>query len=126
DTGRGDEARAHFAVLASDGFASVPRDLSWTASVMMLTELAAAFDDKESAVALVDLVSPFAGQVVVIAAGVGCLGAADSYLGLLAGGLGEAVEAHARFTTGLALEERIAAPILAARTRRWRDALDLG
>jgi tetratricopeptide (TPR) repeat protein len=126
DTGHVEETREHFDALAADQFASVPRDLSWTASLMLLSELAAGLDHKAGAAALVDLVRPFSGQLIVIAAGVACLGAADAHLALLLHTLGRDDEAAALFDKAIALEEAVGAPLLVARTRRWQSVLDAG
>jgi hypothetical protein len=111
--------RLLFEPLIANDLASVPRDTTWSAALADLTEVAAALGDQDAAAVLHHHLDAFAGQVLVIAWGVTCLGAADSYLGLLDTVLGHHAEAQERFARALALEAT-AAPALVPRTERWR------
>ena len=119
ECGEFDRARHEFDGLAADGFRVVPRDSTWTASLSHLAEIAAVLDEDASASTLYGLFLPHRGHLVVMSWGVACLGAADRFLGMLAalGRQWDTAEKH--FESSLALEERLAAPPLAARTRYW-------
>jgi class 3 adenylate cyclase len=114
-----DDARRVFEGLAAGGFSAVPRDLVWPGAMAILCEVAAALGDAERAAALHDLLRPHAGLLVVVANASYCPGAVDRYLGMTAAVAGDLDEADARFAAALALEDRVAAAPLAARTRYW-------
>jgi DNA-binding SARP family transcriptional activator/tetratricopeptide (TPR) repeat protein len=119
DAGEVEEARSRFAELARDGFAAVPRDSVWSTTLSNLAEVCLALGDPAAAGDLYALLLPFAGQVLVATKGVYCPGAADSYLGALAGLCGRGDEITERFTAALKLEESMGTTALAARTRVW-------
>lgn len=114
--GQLDAAREHFDIAAIDEFAGVPRDLAWTGALTLLADVCAALDDQAAAAVLTELLMPYTGQLIVAATGVACPGAADHYLGMLAATMGRPDDARAHFETAIALERRVAAPLLIART----------
>jgi tetratricopeptide (TPR) repeat protein len=119
ELGELENARRQFEGLASSNFSEVPRDSMWTASVAYLAEVAGVLEDKARASTLYDLFAPHRGHLVVLSWGVACLGAVDRFVGMLSAVLGRWETAEAHFDSALALEARVGAPPLAARTRYW-------
>jgi class 3 adenylate cyclase len=111
-------ARALVEELAPGRFAGVPRDVSWPATLAVLSEVGAALGDPGWAGVLGDLLRPYAGQLLVLSAGY-CPGAADRYLGMAAAVAGRLDEAAARHRSAIDLEERIGARPLVARSQAW-------
>ncbi len=116
DLGQLDAARQHFEIAASDDFARVPRDLAWTGALTLLAEVCAELGDRDRAALLVDLLAPFAGQLIVAATGVACPGAADRYLGMLAAAIGRPEDARHHYEAARILEDSVGAQLLVART----------
>jgi tetratricopeptide (TPR) repeat protein len=114
-----ENARRQFEGLASSNFSEVPRDSMWTASLAYLAEVAGVLEDKARASTLYNLFVPHRGHLVVLSWGIACLGAVDRFLGILSAVLGHWETAEGHFKSALALEERVGAPPLAARTRYW-------
>jgi tetratricopeptide (TPR) repeat protein len=119
DAGDHDEARRHLDVLAADGFVALPRDQFLLISLALLAETAAVLADTERAAALTELLRPHAGRLVTVSTGIGCFGAVDRFLGMLAAVGGDWTEAEPRFEAALALEDGIGSRPMAARTRLW-------
>ena len=116
DLGELDQAAGHLEHLAADDFAALPRDATWTTSLTLLAEVAAAVGDRARARALSELLFPFSGRLIVCTKGMVCAGAADRYLGLLAATDENWEQSDRYFRSALALEASIEAPILIART----------
>ena len=119
ELGELDEAAAQLQLLAADGFAALPRDATFTLSLALLAEVAARVGDAPSARTLGELLRPYAGLLLVATKGMLCVGAADRYLGMLAGTLGEHGRAQACLRRALALERRVGAAPLVRRTESW-------
>jgi DNA-binding CsgD family transcriptional regulator len=83
ELGREPDARAALELLASDGFASLPRDAYWLGAVAALAEACALLGDTKRAAELYDLARPFADHNVVPGT-LPCAGSVERYLGLLA------------------------------------------
>ncbi len=106
--------------LLAHGLENVPRDMTWTAVLALMAETAAFLRDRGAATALFNELRAFSGEMVVVANGFLCFGAADRYLGTLADLAGlpfDVVEQY--FDQAEALEHTLAAPALEARTRYW-------
>jgi tetratricopeptide (TPR) repeat protein len=116
DIGELDQAARQLERLAADNFAALPRDATWTTSLTLLAEVAAAVGDRARARALSTLLIPFSGRLIVCTKGMVCAGAADRYLGLLAATDENWEQSDRYFRSALALETRIEAPNLIART----------
>jgi DNA-binding SARP family transcriptional activator/tetratricopeptide (TPR) repeat protein len=93
ETGRTEEARAEFDLLARDGFDWIPRDGDWMVVTALAADLAHSLGDEERAAVLYGLLEPLADTNVVIGLGAVCLGATSRYLGRLALTLGRREEA---------------------------------
>ena len=73
-----------FEDLASDGFAFVPQDLLWVATLAYLSEVCIYVGNLEKAAELYKLLQPYNGRTVVIGGATACYGAVARYLGMLA------------------------------------------
>jgi predicted ATPase len=110
DLGDADGARRHFEVAAGDDFARVPRDLAWSGALALLSDAAFALRDADRAVLLQELLTPYAGQLIVAATGVACPGAADRYLSQLSQVLGHDDTAREELARAVALEASVRQP----------------
>jgi tetratricopeptide (TPR) repeat protein len=141
ETGRHDEARRALEELSSAEFRVLPLDGIWLGAIAHLSEAAAAVGDGERAEVLYRLLQPYADRNIVIAWAAVCAGSASRHLGLLAAVLGRPGQAIAHFEDALAMNERMRARPLVARTQlelaqllladggdheRARDLLDSG
>jgi DNA-binding SARP family transcriptional activator len=100
------------------------RDWLWLAAVAQTADAAIILGHRPAAGPLHDLLVAYAGRWVVVAHGVGHLGAVDSYLGGLAALLGQAAVAERRFAAAAALEgDARAIPALARTHLRHAQAL---
>ena len=111
ETGRTEEARAEFNLLARDGFSRIPRDGDWMVVTALAADLAHSLDDVERAAILYDLLEPFANTNVVIGLGAVCLGATSRYLGRLALTLGRREEAMAHLRHAVAANASLQATV---------------
>ncbi|MBA3653096.1 MAG: AAA family ATPase [Actinobacteria bacterium] len=119
DLGRPADAARELDALAVDEFGALPRDVSYTACLVMLTETAMSLGAHQYAAVLRRLLLPHAGHLIVAGGGIVCFGAADRYLGMLAGAAGDGPAALEHFAAAVALEEGVGSAPGAARTRYW-------
>jgi tetratricopeptide (TPR) repeat protein len=117
--GRLDDARRQFEILAVDDFGAVSRNILWPNSLALLSEVCSVLGDRRRAEVLLELFRPYSGLLVVYAGGSHSSGAVDRYLGMLETVLGRFADAEAHLESALALEDRVGAPPLLARTRYW-------
>ena len=101
------------------GWTGWARDWSWPLTLAETAEIVAGLEATEHAHVLADELGPYAGELVVVGAGILCLGAFDRYRGMMLGLLGRHDEAVAALTAALALEESVESPPFTARTRYW-------
>lgn len=110
------------APLAADGFSTVPRDVSWAASLACAALVVAELRERNAAECLIGLLEPYADQVVVAASMP--FGAVSHYLALLAAALGDEDRADAAFSAAVDLHARMVAPAFLAGTRtEWARLL---
>jgi hypothetical protein len=114
-----DDAAAHLDALAIDGFAALPRDVSLTSCLAMLSEAAAMLGATQHAGRLAELFAPHRGHMVVGGVGVVCFGAVDRYLGMLAACEGRPDVACSYYAEAARLEEAMGSPTMLARTHYW-------
>ena len=112
------EARRELDRLLADGLDPFRASL-WLASLVYLTDAAAALGDEDVAELVYPELAPFAGANVMIGHLVSCYGAADRYLGMLAATLGEDELAAEHFERALELNRAMGARHL-ARAHRLR------
>jgi DNA-binding SARP family transcriptional activator/tetratricopeptide (TPR) repeat protein len=119
ETGRPDEARAEFDVLARDDFASIPRDGDWMVMASLAADVAAGLGDAQRAAVLYDQLLPYADANVVIGLGAVCLGSTSRYLGRLARTLGRREHAVGHLRHAVAGNESLQAAVELAHS--WVD-----
>jgi tetratricopeptide (TPR) repeat protein len=118
ETGRPDEARGVLDAIAPDDFAALRRDFLFPAALAWLARVVALLGDRERARVVGRLLAPFTDRNIVISLySPGCLGSAETYLGLVATTLGELDAAARHFEAGLAMNTRMGARPLIARTQ---------
>ena len=97
-----DQARAEFEELAVRDFAGFPRDGGWLASMCLLAQVCAYLHDGRRAVALYEILLPFAGRNVVLGSCSAFFGLVSRHLGLLAATMSRWDEASRHFEDCLA------------------------
>jgi DNA-binding CsgD family transcriptional regulator/tetratricopeptide (TPR) repeat protein len=112
ELGMEEEARRELARVRANGLDELRASL-WLASLTYLADACAALRDVDTAAEVYDRFLPYAGSNVMVGHLVSCYGAADRYLGMLAGVLGEWATAEAHFESALELNARLGA-------RTWR------
>ncbi len=125
EVGRVDEARATLSTAAVSRFADVPWNILWLPTICLYAETAAITRAEPEARLLHELLSPYRDQVVFNSSSI--LGTVSRYLGGLAATLSDWTASEAHYKRALILDERLASPTLAARTRAgWVAALHAG
>lgn len=114
-------ARAIVEKFATNGFDNVEHEHVYLLYLGLLSEAIALLDASEHVEALLALLEPYAGQMVVGAHGVVVLNAIDTYRGMLATVVGDG-RGPAWLEAGRAVEERMGAVLLQARTDAWHAA----
>jgi predicted ATPase/DNA-binding CsgD family transcriptional regulator len=109
------EARRELARIRSDGLDELRPSL-WLASLAYHADATAALGDTEAAAEVYEELLLRSGQNVMIGHLVSCYGAADRYLGMLAGVLGDWERAEAHFEAALELNTRLGARTWLAHT----------
>jgi DNA-binding CsgD family transcriptional regulator/tetratricopeptide (TPR) repeat protein len=109
------QARRELSHLAAEGIDGLRTSL-WTATLAYLTDACTALGDQAMAALVYPELEPLAGANVMIGHLVSCYGAADRYLGMLAGTLGEAQRAEEHFERALELNRRTEMPTWVAHT----------
>lgn len=116
ELGRRMEARTIFEELAERGFASLPRNKSWYATMVLLSEVCCFLEDSSRAATLYQMLVPSAERNAVLDIHV-CYGSVAHYLGMLAVTIGETDKAEAHFKAALSFNLRMGARPWVARTR---------
>ncbi len=117
ETGRTEEARAEFDLLARDDFDWIPRDGDWMVVAALAADLASALGDTARAQRLYELLEPFADTNVVIGLGAVYMGATSRYLGRLAMTLGRREQAVAHLRRAVEATAALRATVELAHTR---------
>lgn len=115
EIGMNTEARRELERIRQEGFDELRTTLR-VASLTYLTDACAAVGDETLAELLYPELAPLAGGNVVIGHGVACYGAADRYLGLLAGTLGDHDRAVEHFEQALTINRDMGATTWIAHT----------
>lgn len=111
ELGREADARRVFATLIAHQVPPLPRNAIWLDGVSLLAVVCAALRDAHHARLLYALLSPYAGQSLVLGQGGAMLhlGAITRYLGLLAATMGRWEDAEAHFVEALATNAQLGA-----------------
>jgi tetratricopeptide (TPR) repeat protein len=128
ELGRAAAARALVTPLVACDLADLPRDGNMLPALVMLTELAVLQEDQRLAALVYPRLLPFAARNVVVGMSAASYGSAERYLGLLATMLRRPEDAGRHFEAALAMNARLGARPLVARTRAdyARLLLELG
>jgi tetratricopeptide (TPR) repeat protein len=105
--------------FGDDQFPAVPRDSQWKLSLALLAEPCARLGDRPRCARLLAELDPFAGQLACTGWGTVCVGSVDRHRAVLQTALGDLDAGDGLFRRAEALEERIEAPPLLARTLIW-------
>jgi tetratricopeptide (TPR) repeat protein len=116
ELGRLDEARGVLDALAAEGFADVPYDLFWLATLCAAGEAAARVGDRAAARTIYDLIAPFAHLPATVT--VCSLGSTSRFLGILAATLGDEDAAERHLLDAIADDTR-------AGSRAWAAAAQI-
>ena len=117
DSGREQEARCQYEIVATNDFAGVKLDGSWLVTITVMAEVCARLNDLSRAPVLYGLLAPYADLHVVSGGGWEYSGSVQYYLGLLAATSGESAAAEAHLGQAIAEHERVGAPVFAAYAR---------
>ena len=121
--GDDDGARALLGQLAANDFADFAFEPTWLHVVANCAALAAHLGDAARAARLLELMAPYAGQMVTASSLAYC-GSVDHYLGLLAAALGRHRDADRHFRAAADIHRRVEAPAWLARTHlAWARSL---
>jgi DNA-binding winged helix-turn-helix (wHTH) protein len=123
EDGREREAAEELARLAEKGFESLPRDATWLTTVGLLADVAASLGDAERAAPLAALLAAYADRVVVVGPSLSVTGAVARMLARALATSGDLAGAERQFEAALALEARLGARCLVARTQQQYAAL---
>jgi tetratricopeptide (TPR) repeat protein len=116
ELGRTAEGHQALEALAADGFAQLPFDETWLASMALLAEAASALGDAEHAAVLYDLLLPYADRVALSYAEIST-GSVSRNLGLLAATTERWDDARRHFEDALEANQRIGARSWLAHTQ---------
>jgi class 3 adenylate cyclase/tetratricopeptide (TPR) repeat protein len=117
DLGRPHDALAALKTLVQGGLRAVPMDWLWTATMVLGAEVAAALDQRDAVVELMELLRPYERRGVPVAVGVAYLGTTSRALGLLANALGDYQMAIGDLEDAIEIETRLGAGAYEARAR---------
>ena len=110
------ESQETFNELAIDGFAVLPFNEMWLASMSLLAETASSLHDAQQGAVLRGLLLPYADRVAVSTPEFSA-GPVSYYLALLAATIGDSTEAERHFEDAIATNERIGARPWLAHTK---------
>jgi DNA-binding SARP family transcriptional activator len=113
-TGRYDEAREYFELIAADGFSTVPRDVNWLAGISSAADACLLLKDGAHALELRHLLEPFADRITVSARGAAFRGSASRLLAQLSAMLADNDAADAYYERARQLDEQLGAPVWVA------------
>jgi hypothetical protein len=114
-----DAANALMDGLAPDGFAAVPRDWLFPVAAALLSVACWELGRIDDASSLYDIVEPYAGTVIVCATATYVEGAADRFLGILAGTTERFDLAVRHLEDASAIETRLGSAPLSAQSHYW-------
>lgn len=117
ETGRREESRAEFELLAAHDFADFLQDGDWMIAMTLLADTCAELGDARRAALLYELLAPYRSGNVVIGLAAACMGSAARYLGRLAATMGDRDLALEHLTEALEAHTALQAPVHLAHTQ---------
>jgi class 3 adenylate cyclase len=114
-----DAANALMDGLTPDGFAALPRDWLFPVAAAFLSVACSELGRIEDASSLYEIVRSYAGTVIVCASATYVEGAADRFLGILAGTMGQFDLAVQHLEEASAIETRLGSAPLLAQSQYW-------
>lgn len=111
--------------ICARGTDAIPFDWIRTVALAQLIESAAVLDAATHVADLDAALSPYSGELIVVATGTQCVGAVDRYLGMAALVQRQWDRAASLLDAAFALETKVNAPALFNRTERWRQEVEL-
>jgi DNA-binding SARP family transcriptional activator len=117
ETGRRDDARAEFELLAVHDFADFVQDGDWMIAMTLLADTCTDLGDARRAALLYELLAPHRSGNVVIGLAAACLGSAARYLGRLAATMGDRDQALEHLDAALKAHAALQAPVHLAHTQ---------
>ena len=117
ETGELEKARTTVESVV-DALDDVPHEASWPRAVTQAAMTCARLEDRERAAALLELLTPYSGQLVCT--GLSWAGSFDHYMGILLAVLGRRDEADAKLAEAESAHARVPAPAWLARSRLER------
>jgi DNA-binding CsgD family transcriptional regulator len=111
------QARALFDKLAANDFADLPRDGTWTTSMVFLAETCAYLSDAERAGAIYRFLLPYDGRNIIISFHLACYGPIGRQLGMLCATMRRWNEAQGHFTGAIEMARRQGTPPAVAHTQ---------
>lgn len=111
ELGHLDDAARELRHLVADDLHAVPRDSLYFGSLSYLADAAVAVGDRAAAEVLYRELSPYRHLVVQVGSHLAAYGAADRYLGSLAGLMGRVRDAETHFEAALRLDQRAHMPV---------------
>jgi hypothetical protein len=113
-----ERARPLLHQIAGADFSTIPRDVDWLPTLTILTEIAAALDERDLAGQAISLLTPYAGRGISNAGAVTFGGVVDHYLALAAAAIGDDEAANRWFAAAASAYDRVGAVWWANRCRR--------
>jgi DNA-binding winged helix-turn-helix (wHTH) protein/tetratricopeptide (TPR) repeat protein len=118
ESGRIDDARMQFDMLAARDFTDMPRNAFWMVAMTRIADTCAVLGDARRARTLYDILTPYGGRCVEASLGAACLGSVQQSLGRLAATMQRWDDAIGHFEAALAVNAALGAPHLIAHTQR--------
>jgi len=119
ETGKADEARREFQLLAANDFVGLPRDGLWLISIAVLADVCALLADTKAAAALYELLKPYGSRCIVTGNAIACAGPASRHLGNLTAQLSRWDESEMYFEDAIKTNEKLGARPWLALTQEW-------
>ncbi len=124
--GNVEEARRHLTRPASDGFESLPRDLSLLYNLAYAAEAAAMLGHRDASRRLAELLTPSAAQTIVLGSGALCLGSTAHFAGVAHAGAGQTDAAVTLLRQAVSANDEQGSGPAAARSRAVLEAVRSG
>jgi tetratricopeptide (TPR) repeat protein len=115
ETGRIDDAQANFEVFAESRFQSIPRDMNWLGTMLLLSTACARLRHAEWARALLELLHPYRDRFAVLGYSAIFMGAVAAHIGRLAAISGDRTLARDLLVQGREMNHRVGAAAWEAR-----------